>query len=634
MPVTQPEAEPSPVTVRRAVCARSAAPWLVLGCYLLGSLALTWRLWTDPAGLAQTGDLADVDLFAWFLRYTAIAVGHGHLPALVTTALNAPHGLNLMWNTSVLLPAVLLTPVTLLAGPQASLTVMLTLGFAGSAASLWWVLRRWGAGPVAAAAGGALYGFSPALLTASLGHYHLQFAVLPPLLADAVLRLCLAAGLVAGRPDAGRGGTGWAGSVRAGGWLGLLAAAQLLISEELLAITVIAAVVLAVLAALTGGRASWRALRHPGTGWRILGRRALAAAAGLAAAAVVVLVSCGYPLWVQFHGPLAQHGSPWQVRRFYNRPASFVVPPGTMLFHQQSTVAALARHPLRVNEYLGYLGWPLLAVLALAAIWQWRDRRVRATALTFALLELFSLGGGHGLPVPAWLLPWHWLGRLPVASQILPGRFSIVADGAAAAVVAFSLGNAWAARSGTAAEPDGAGPGRAGWLRRGLPVALAAAALVPLIPLPLHVARVEQAPAGWRAAFARLHLVPADRVLVVPPRPRQMLRWQSETGLPRSMIGGYCIAPDRAGRARGCATGHTPTARYLASLWEPSGPRARPPSRARFRADLRWWRPAAVVAVTSRHSRLARYLTARLGPPACQVRQVLAWRRIRVPGGA
>ena len=108
-------------------------------------MILTRHLWVDPAGLTQTRDPHDVDLFAWFLRYAATAVEHGRLPALVTTALNAPQGISLMWNTSFLLPGVLLTPVTLLAGPQVSLTLVLTLGLAGSAASLFLVLRRWGA---------------------------------------------------------------------------------------------------------------------------------------------------------------------------------------------------------------------------------------------------------------------------------------------------------------------------------------------------------------------------------------------------------------------------------------------------------------------------------------------------------
>ena len=190
-----------------------------MALYLAAALALTWRLWADPASRAQTGDMHDVDLFAWFMRYSATAVTHGKLPALVTTAMNAPRGINLMWNTSVLLPAVLLTPVTVLAGPQVSLTVLLTLGFAGSAASLYWVLRQWSASPGAAALGGAVYGFSPALVAASTGHYHLQFAVLPPLLIHLLLRLVTGRG----RP------------VRTGAGLGLLAAAQLFISEELLA---------------------------------------------------------------------------------------------------------------------------------------------------------------------------------------------------------------------------------------------------------------------------------------------------------------------------------------------------------------------------------------------------------------
>ena len=44
---------------------RSAVPayLAVLGCYLLGALAVTARLWRDPASLAQAGDIRDVDQF-------------------------------------------------------------------------------------------------------------------------------------------------------------------------------------------------------------------------------------------------------------------------------------------------------------------------------------------------------------------------------------------------------------------------------------------------------------------------------------------------------------------------------------------------------------------------------------------
>jgi hypothetical protein len=187
LPAAIGTSQAAPERVRPRV--RAGASWLVVGCYLLGALVLTWRLWADPASRAQAGDIRDVDLFAWFMRYAATAVSHGHLPALVSTAMNAPRGINMMANTSFLLPGVLLTPVTLLAGPQVSLTIALTLGFAGSAASLFWVLRRWGASLAAATLGGAVYGFSPALLDSSLGHYHMQFAMLPPLIIDALLRI-------------------------------------------------------------------------------------------------------------------------------------------------------------------------------------------------------------------------------------------------------------------------------------------------------------------------------------------------------------------------------------------------------------------------------------------------------------
>ncbi len=286
--------------------ARRGAPWLVLGLYVAGAVALTWRLWADPASRIQVGDITDVNLFAWFIRYSAESVAHGSLPALVTTAMNAPHGINLMWNTSLLLPGVLLAPVTLLAGPQTTLTLLLTLGFAGSAASLYWVLRRWGVRIGPAALGGAVYGFSPALLAAAVGHYHLEFAVLPPLLIDAMLRIVTGRGHV----------------LKTGAWLGLLAAAQFFIGEELLVDTVFAAgVVLVVLI-----------LMRPGAVAGLAGR----SAAGLAAAACIALVICSYALWVQFHGPLAQHGNPWKANHFRNRAAAFVTPAGNMLLHTSS----------------------------------------------------------------------------------------------------------------------------------------------------------------------------------------------------------------------------------------------------------------------------------------------------------
>jgi hypothetical protein len=590
--------EPPPVAERPRARDRSWAPWLILLCYLASAVAVTWRLWADPASLAQTGDTADVDLFAWFMRYDGTAIAHGHLPALNTVAMNAPRGINLMWNTSFLFPGVVLAPVTLLAGAQTSLTIMLTLGMAGSAASLFWVLRRWGASLTAAALGGAVYGFSPAIVNSGIGHYHLQFAVLPPLIIDALLRIV----------------TGRGHPVRTGVWLGVLAAAQMFTGEELLADTAITSVVL--LAVLVA--------RY----WRDVRARARNAALGLATGLVVVLLIGGHALWVQFHGPLTQHNHPVGPYPFTNKGAFFVNPSAALLFHTHASAASAAAYTRGLSEYLAYLGWPLLVAGVAASIRYFRDPRVRAAAVTWVVLEVLSLGGGtvtsgSWFYVPGWLLPFHWLQGSPVLSQVLPDRLSILADGAAAAVLAFSLD---LARS----SPRPAW----NWRRGSIPIAIAVIAVLPLIPMPYRVAPTTPVPAGWQTAFSRLRLSPGDRVLVVPVashRRPQVLRWQADTGEPASMIGGYFVGPNKEGRQMVYIPGPTTTGSlYLDSLWNGQPGRSRMP-RGLIQSDLGYWRPAAVVAVTSPGSLLGHYLIGLFGRPTFRVGQVLAW---RLPAGA
>jgi hypothetical protein len=602
--VTSQDDQPRPAEAAEAAAASVGAraprwvSWVVLGCYLLAAFAVTWRLWGDPAGRMVAGDPGDVNLFAWFMRYSATAVSHGRLPALVTTGLNAPQGINLMWNTSVLLPGIVLAPVTLLAGPQTSLTVLLTLGFAGSAASLFAVLRRWGAGVGGAALGGAVYGFSPALLAAAMGHFHLQFAVLPPLIIDALLRIVTGRGRAAlprgddpPRPPR---------MTLTGAWLGLLTAAQLFTGEELLLDTAAAAaVILAVLA-----------LSAPGA---IVGRlRGIVT--GLAAAVVVTAATSGYALWVQFRGPLASHGSPWVVGQFRAYPYAFVTPSGGLLFHTSASAAAAAAYPEPLPEYLAYLGWPLIIATVAAGIGLWADRRVRVAAVTFALLELFSLGVGPVKGIPEALLPWHWLQRVPVLSDVLPDRFAILADGAAGAVLAFAVDRARVLAPRT-------GRGR---IRAYAAAAAAVLAVLPLVPRPLAAASTDQVPAGWQAVLARLRLASDAHVLVIPDI-RLPLRWAATTGEPGSMVGGGATTePGPGGQATSYIYNRRATMVYLYALWQGTA-HPRPPSRAQIRADLAYWRLAAVVVETSRDSPLDRFLTGEFGKPAVTDGDVIAW---------
>ena len=614
IPVRMASQRARPLSGRRTVL-------LVGASYLLASLAVTLWLWRDPASRTVAGNPNDANQFAWFFRYDATAIAHARLPALVTTAMNAPSGVNVMWNTFMLLPGVLLTPVTLLFGPQTSLTVLLTAGFAGSAVAMCAVLRRWGVSVAAAALGGAVYGFSPALLHSAIGHYDLQFAVFPPLIVDAGLRLAM------GRARAVPGGIG----------LGLLVTAQLLTSEEILLDTAVAVVVMVLVIAASRPR-------------EVTGK-VKTLSVGLAVAACVTAVIAGYPLWVQFLGPLRQHGSPFSPDFFKNDFAGLVVPSSLMQFHTAGSAAAAARFQGHLPEYLGYLGWPLIVVLLLAAIHFWRLLPVRTSAVACVVLGVFSLGGTllasgneyHGIK-----LPWYWLEGLPVLNAVLPDRFSIVADGAAAALLAFSFD---AAVSGLAVYAVARLPRLAsGWRPTAVVMSCAVLAILPLVPRPLPAAAAAPLPSGWSAVFASLRLRAPAAVLVVPipvSRFTEPLRWQADSGEPGSLVGGYFIGPARDGRAHVGGGGLVPAGRYLNYLWagsvaglpawladraagstysRPGTPPVTAVTLEQMREQIAAWGVTAVVAVVAGNSLLGNYLTALLGPPVAQAGDVLAWR--------
>ena len=89
--------------------------------------------------------------------------------------------------------------------------------------------------------------------------------------------------------------------------------------------------------------------------------------------------------------------------------------------------------------------------------------------------------------------------------------------------------------------------------------------------------------------------------------------------------GGYFVGPAWNGQAYVGGNGVRATAAYLDQLWS-GGPAQPVPSRAQVQGDLNSWRPAAVVAVTSPGSALARYLRSLFGPPSFRSGHVLAWR--------
>ena len=565
---------------------------LVAIAFLAAAVALTWRLWAGLGTVTVAGDPgpADNDLMTWFMRYAATAVAHGHLPALVSAGLNAPRGFPLMWNNSVLFPAVLLSPVTLLAGPVAGLTVLTTLGYAGSATAMYWLLRRYGASVTAGVIGGAVFGFSPGIVNAGLGHYGMQFAVLVPLMIEALAAIAT-----------GRGSPLWAGAR-----LGLFAAAQLFTGEELLVDAALAGLVLMVV--LAASRPSAVRARLAGT------------AAGLGTAAVTGLALSAYGLWEQFRGPLTESGTPWHIERHGNPFGAFINPQSQLLFHTAASAAYADAHGAPGAEYAAYLGPPLLIVVALAALWYWRDLRVRTAAVIFVVLEALSLG------VTRPWMPMYWLRGVPLVGDMFPSRLSVLAAGAAAAVLAFGLD-----RARTPRPPASGSPRPAGLARRVFPVVIAVLAVLPLVPRPETGLTAAPLPAGWNAVFSRLNLPASAGTLVVPlPYSQQgeAMLWQADAGQPAELDAGWFLGPNNVGRGAAGFWGPPFTERTvvcLDALWlGHQVPTAF--CTTELRSALSYWHPAAVVADTAPGTPLARFLTGVLGAPAVQQGQVTAWR--------
>jgi hypothetical protein len=575
---------------------------LTMYVYVLLAFFVTIQLWVDPASRYQNGDLSDVDQANWFMRYSATAIQHFRLPALISTAMNAPHGVNMMWNTSLLLPGIVLAPVTLLAGTQVALTVLLVISFAGSAAAMFYVLRRWRASILAAALGGFLYGFSPALINTGDGHYSLVVAILPPLMLDRLLRMVTRQG----------------SPVRNGVWLGLMAAAELFISEEALVDAAIAAVIMLVVLALSRPR-------------EVAGRiRPLAI--GLGSGVVVALVVGARGLWVQFHGVVAKTAAATVIINYTRGktnlgtwPYAFITPANTVLLHTSGTAYSVANYPEPTPEYLAYLGIPLIIVLLVAIIYYWRNLYIRVAGLTCIVLEWLGLGAKPMLPgshtLPSFLLPWQFVQHLPVISGMVPDRLCILADAGAAAVLAFALDlsrseGSWFTRN----------------FRNGARVAagVAVVALLPLFPAPYGVSHAVPLPAGWYRTFHSLRLTSSDRVLLVPfpwGSEAQVMRWQADSGLPQTMIGGMFIAPNEPGQeARAGRAGYTDTAKYLNKLYGEPGQKVSRPSPARLRADMASMKPNAVVAKTSLTTPLGRYLEQLFGRPTVHYGVLYGWK--------
>jgi hypothetical protein len=371
-------------------------PAVALLAFLALAFAVFANSWASPTHNWIGGD-PDPPLFIWHLRWLPFALADGHNP-FHSNFLNYPDGFNLMWNTSVLFPALVLTPVTLLAGAILSYNVLVTLSLALSAWCAYLAFRRYVQREAAAAIGGLLYGFSPFMFAQAGGHPHMSLAVYPPLallLLDEVLvrqrRSPYLLGLL----------------------LGVATGLQLLTGEEIVALTFLVASIGVVLLALLHSSA--------------IRPRVPFAVRAVGVAAAVALLLDAYPLYVQLHGGERLTGPVQPHNVFVLDLLQFVVPgyrqqlgagPASSLFNRFSGPTELG----------GYIGVPLLVLIIFVIVSRWSDGLVRLVTLLLGAVVILSLGprlhvAGHVLSVP---LPWVIPQRLPLFESILPARLALL----------------------------------------------------------------------------------------------------------------------------------------------------------------------------------------------------------------
>jgi hypothetical protein len=528
------------------------------GVYVLGACFRYWPVapWNDTAVLHHaTNDPAQS---VWYLAWMAHALSHGINP-LSATAINVPHGANMAANTSTLALGVLAAPVTWLFGPVTSFNLLMRLGLAGSAFSMFLLLQRWVRWWPAAFLGGALYGFNAFTLRESVFHLHLEFLAVPPLIVWALDELVVSQRR---RP------------LPTGVVLGLLAVVQWFINVEILVDCLLFAVLgLAILA-----------IAHRGQVMDHLRR----AAPGLVVGCAVFVIAIAYPLWFMLEGPQHLEGptQPAAVLNGYHIDLLAPLVHGITLVTPVagSVVGPMHLTPSRYTLNAGYLGPPLVAALIALTLWCWRRSGVVrfATVMglcTFVLAlgpRLTVLGHDTGVPLPAVVLRHvALLDELePIRFTVLLWLFAAIVLGVGVDLVARGATAALSARAGDhVLRPADVGTGGS---RLRLPTD-GRVLLLPLVVVFTFVAFVPIAnvvppavatpPVDALAAPAVARLTPVGgTVLLVPPVRRteaQPMIWQARSGISYRIVGGYVIVP----HSSSTSTNFPPPSPSLAKLY-------------------------------------------------------------------
>jgi hypothetical protein len=540
----------------------------------------------------------DHQAFEWYFGASAHNVATFSNP-FFSDRQNFPDGVNLMANAAVTGLGVPLAPLTLLLGAHVTFFVVELLGLAGTAAAWYWFLRRRGLVRPAAAVGGWLTGFAPAMVSHANGHPNFVSLFLLPVILDRVLRLA----------ERDR-------KVRDGVVLGLLVTWQIFIGEEPLLLMAIGVLVVG-LVLLVHRRLDLARM-----------------APGVAIGAGVSLLLVAIPLWWQFAG-----------RQSYT---SIYHPPGgndlaALWGRATRTIgtdpwasAALSMNRTEENAFFGVPLWLLAGVIVVVLA---RRPVVQALGVLAVVACWLSLGEevvlrGQPTGIPAL---WSLFDELPVLENVLPTRFAMIAIPALSGLLAIAIDAAFRssllhgreADETDEIDPDGVRAWReqtAGWVA----VAVAALALLPILPTPLVVDPRPAVPTFFTGDAWR-DWSHGGSILAVPPTDivdARAFDWQlAADTLAFPIVEGYFVGPNGQ-PDRGGQYGAT---RRPFSLWLYDVNAANTPTvatdaqRQQFEADLVAWRTDTVVLpMREQTAALRDSLVTVLGRPQ-QVEDVYVW---------
>jgi len=604
-PRLRPDPRASEPVHSRAWLSLLSTPGVLLAIYGLLALGLFGATWAHPFSQV-IGDGPDPPVFIWYLRWVPFALSHGLNP-LFTNYLDFPGGINLMWQTSVPLLGLLLAPITLTLGPIFAYNLLMTASMALAAWCAFLAFRRHVNRPWAAALGGLLFGFSPYMLAQSLGHPHVGVVFICPLMLiafeEAVLR---------------QRRSPW----RLGAIIGAMAAAQLLISEELLLTQVLlACMALSILAGLRPEQIRIRA--------------AYVLKVLAVATSVLTLVAIG-PLWMQFFGPQAVHGTLAASNVFVTDVAGLVLPTSLQAIAPAALTAVTDRFSGSQYEAGAFLGLPLLALLVLAVVRGWRTPVVQLASMLALLAAALSLGvtfhlGGVTTGIPAGLLAvgflavsrtragrltpviyglvWAGLAVVPLLHNVVPSRLMLYVFLFAGLLLSV-LVDRW----------NFASPRRT--VAAGAIAALAVLTLVPRIPFATSATNVPHYFSGGSVST-----MPTGSIALIVPYAHQFesraMLWQLTTDLRFKMPEGYANRP-------GPALDPAPTTLGSDLMAMQQGAPA-PEVTAAYRATAleelgRWQVHTVVLGPMPGQDRVLAFLTAIIGTPPTQDGGVYLWR--------